>query len=504
VLEQSAVALAIGTGGAILLLLTGTEILNWYWVLLLALASLGTGLYRLRATIPSTYTLAQRIDRRLSLADALSTATYFATPDAHGDPAIRERQRQEADSIARTIDPQAAVPFKRPKYIYHAMALAAVALGLFALRYAVTGRLDLQPNLVKIALDTFFPTKTEMAKAKKPRDPLKPPPLDQGDPDSQTVQNDQAPDTPIENTDVPDVNNPQNADNSKDAAQKGRQQEDQSNDTQAENQDKGDKQSGNDANQDDAKNSKDGKQDGKQDSKQGSSNENSSLMDKLKDAMANMMNKMKPSNKDGQQSQNAQNQQKGQQDKSNQQGKQGQSQNQQSNADAQSDQQQSDSDQKQSADAKGSEKSSDKNASQDSKSGIGSADFDYDEDTETYSYTLDSRWRTLFGNREYSLIDWQKRLWIGRNQDMAKTLQRLIATSSNPVQRYELDWLKAKMKYASPMRKFKESLESAINELTRLEIIARGRIEESGKGKAQLLLIMTAELRRHSVPSTSA
>jgi len=376
VLEQSAVALAIGTGGAILLLLTGTEILNWYWVLLLALASLGTGLYRLRATIPSTYTLAQRIDRRLSLADALSTATYFATPDAHGDPAIRERQRQEADSIARTIDPQAAVPFKRPKYIYHAMALAAVALGLFALRYAVTGRLDLQPNLVKIALDTFFPTKTEMAKAKKPRDPLKPPPLDQGDPDSQTVQNDQAPDTPIENTDVPDVNNPQNADNSKDAAQKGRQQEDQSNDTQAENQDKGDKQSGNDANQDDAKNSKDGKQDGKQDSKQGSSNENSSLMDKLKDAMANMMNKMKPSNKDGQQSQNAQNQQKGQQDKSNQQGKQGQSQNQQSNADAQSDQQQSDSDQKQSADAKGSEKSSDKNASQDSKSGIGSADGD--------------------------------------------------------------------------------------------------------------------------------
>ena len=99
-------------------------------------------------------------------------------------------------------------------------------------------------------------------------------------------------------------------------------------------------------------------------------------MDKLKDAMANMMNKMKPSNKDGQQSQNAQNQQKGQQDKSNQQGKQGKSQNQEANSDAQSDQQQSDSDQKQSADAKGAEKSSDKNASQDSKSGIGSADGD--------------------------------------------------------------------------------------------------------------------------------
>jgi hypothetical protein len=375
VLDQAAVALAIGTGGAILLLLTGTEILNWYWVALLTLASLGTGLYRLRASIPTSYKLAQRIDRRLNLADALSTATYFASPDAHGDLSIRERQRQEADSIARTVDVPAAVPFKRPKYAYYALALAAVAVGLFAVRYAVTGTLDLQPNLVKIALDTFFPSKTEVAKAKKMRDPLKPPPLDQGDPDSQTVQNDQAPDTPIENTDVPDVNNPQTADNAKDSAQKGRQQEDQSNDTQGENADKGDKQAGNDANQEDgAKNSKDGKQNAKQDSKQGSPNDNSSLMDKLKDAMANMMNKMKPSNKDGQQSQNAQNQQKGQQDKSNQQGKQGKSQNQEANSDAQSDQQQSDSDQKQSADAKGSEKSSDKNASQDSKSGIGSAD----------------------------------------------------------------------------------------------------------------------------------
>ncbi len=288
-------ALAIGTGGAILLLLTGTEILNWYWVALLAIASLGTGLYRLRATIPSTYQLAQRIDRRLSLADALSTATYFASPEAHGDPSIREKQRQEADSIARTIEPAAAVPFRRPKFAYHAVALAAVALGLFGVRYAVTGRLDLEPNLVKMAFDTFFPSKPEMANAaKKPRDP-KSPPLDKGDPDGQTVQNDQVPDTPLDANDSPDANTEQTADNSKESAQKGRQQEDKSNDAQGENADKGDKQAGNDANQEDGKqgNQKDGKQNAKQDSKQGSPNENSSMMDKLKDAVANMMNKMK-------------------------------------------------------------------------------------------------------------------------------------------------------------------------------------------------------------------
>jgi hypothetical protein len=113
------------------------------------------------------------------------------------------------------------------------------------------------------------------------------------------------------------------------------------------------------------------------------------------------------------------------------------------------------------------------------------ADFDYDEDMEAYTYTLDPRWRILFGNREFALIDWQKRLLIGRGQDMAKALQRLVATSADPVQRYPLDWLKNKMQYASPMRKFKEALTNAMRELERLEIIASGRIGTSAKGKAQ-------------------
>lgn len=114
------------------------------------------------------------------------------------------------------------------------------------------------------------------------------------------------------------------------------------------------------------------------------------------------------------------------------------------------------------------------------------ADFEYSEATETYTFTLDPRWRALFGNREFALIDWAKRLEIGRGQDMAKALQRLLATSSDPVQRYALDWLKAKMQYASPIRKFRESLEAALRELKRLEIIGTGRIEISTKGKEQL------------------
>lgn len=112
----------------------------------------------------------------------------------------------------------------------------------------------------------------------------------------------------------------------------------------------------------------------------------------------------------------------------------------------------------------------------------------FDEDGAEYEYMIDPRWIRLFSGREYSLIDFEKRLQIGRGQDMAKTLQRLIATSADPVQRYSLDWLKAKMEYSSPIRKFREALLAAVHELERLEIVAKGSIEDSTKGKEQLVL----------------
>lgn len=112
----------------------------------------------------------------------------------------------------------------------------------------------------------------------------------------------------------------------------------------------------------------------------------------------------------------------------------------------------------------------------------------YNEEAENYTYTMDPRWVKLFGNQEYSLIDWDRRMQIGRNLDMAKTLQRLVATSSDPVQRFNLERLKAQMEYASPMRKFRQSLEAAVRELERLEIVSRGRIESSTKGEPQLAL----------------
>ncbi len=112
----------------------------------------------------------------------------------------------------------------------------------------------------------------------------------------------------------------------------------------------------------------------------------------------------------------------------------------------------------------------------------------YDGESETYTYILDPRWVVMFGNREYSLIDWDKRMQIGRGLDMAKTLQRLIATSANPVQWYALDGLKAQMEYSGRMRDFRDALTRAVRELERLGIIAKGCIEDSTKGKPQLAM----------------
>jgi len=380
-LDHVALAASIAMAGAILLLLTGNQILNWYWIALMVVGAIGVGVYRMRSRIPSAYTLAQRIDRRLHLADALSTATYFSSPEAEHtrtEASVRERQKEEAEQAARTVDVRVAVPFTRSRFAYPAVGLGLVAMGLFALRFAVTGSMSLEPSLVKMAFDTFFGSSNQQM-AKNNRGKLPPnvkPPVDPGSPDSPSNPNDLAPDSVLDSTEVPEVN-PDMADQVKSASQ-GPQQHDQANAEPGENGEKGDK--GNDAGQenspnDKGDNSKNGKQPDKQNSKEGLGKE-SSLMDKLRDAMANMMNKLKPQ-KDGQQQNSQSAQQNGKQDSSNQKGQQQKNQSASADKEAQQDQQQGDQgDKKQSADAKSGEKSSDKSSPQDSKSGVGSEDGD--------------------------------------------------------------------------------------------------------------------------------
>jgi hypothetical protein len=352
----------------ILLLLVGTQVLDWYWVVLLAAASLGAGLYRLRKTIPSGYKVAQRIDRRLSLADTLSTAAYFATVAGPANnrthEAVRDKQRQEAETLARTVDLHQGVPFRRSRYAYPALGLALVAFGLFAVRYAVTGSLSLEPSLVKIAYDTFFGTNPQEAKARPLKPDLKQGDIDPNSPDDTANQDQINSDSAPDSLDNPDLNDPQNE------GEQSKADQDQNGDK-ADNGDKGDP-NDSDQNSDKKNDSNNDKQDGKQDSKEGANNANSSLMDKLRDAMQNLLNKMKQGDKE-----QAQNQQKGQQNKQNSEKQKGQQQKKNGDNASSDDQQQGESgDQKQSADAEGSERSADKTTPEDARSGIGSEDGD--------------------------------------------------------------------------------------------------------------------------------
>ncbi len=336
----------IGMGGAIVLLLLGTQILDWYWVVMLVAASLGTGLYRARKKIPSTYTIAQWIDRRLNLADTLSTASYFSGNGVRGDDGVRRMQREQAETAARSVDVRQGIPFVRPRYLYPALILAAVAFGMFVLRYAVTGSLSLRPSLARIAFDTFFPAKPEQAKNRKP-DPSK---VDPGSPDS--PQSEQEREAMLEAMDSATPANPQANEQAQETKKGDRSTES----------NEGKKADGSQEDQ-----SKEGDQQaGNQDSKQGANSENSNLMDKLRDVMSNMMNKMTSSGQKSAQ----QNKSNGNSDKSNSDGKNSQNSDQKADGNSQSAQEQA----QNQADASSSDQGTDKTASPDGKSGIGASD----------------------------------------------------------------------------------------------------------------------------------
>jgi hypothetical protein len=293
-LDKGALALLIGMAGVILLLLAGTQILDWYWPVLLLVVSLGVGIYRLRKSLPSLYTLAQRIDKRLGLADSLSTAIYFA---AHPEPereAVCEVQRREAEIVAQHVDIHQALPPSRSRYLLPAAGLVVIAFGLFAVRYAVTGSLSLEPSLLKIAYDSFFGPPPQVAKNQAKRLNATPNPFDPGNPDAQSTATDQQPEDLLKAQDSSDEAKAQGDDKAKEAADKEGDKNGGEGDKQSK--DKGDDKNGKqgDNNSKDGKESADSKDKAGNQDKQGNNPSDGGVLDKIKDALANMLNKMKP------------------------------------------------------------------------------------------------------------------------------------------------------------------------------------------------------------------
>jgi len=302
-LDKGALAATIGLGGTVLLLLIGTQILEWYWVAGIAIVSLGVGAYQIRRHVPSQYQIAQRIDRKLELADTLSTATYFGENPKLGYEAVCKVQRRDAEGLAASVDLHAALPLARSRYLYPAGALLLAALGLFIVRFAILGSLDLKPSLLEMAVDTFFSTPAEQARAKAPRLDLRPEAFDPAHPNEPPSPEDLTPLIPEEGKNPSDFlkgDSQEKGDTKGDSQEKGLDNKDQQGDKE------GDKQA-------DSKDSKADKQGDSKDGQDSSQNQDQrSMLDKLRDAVDNLMNKMNSKSENKNAKSDAGKQQKGQ------------------------------------------------------------------------------------------------------------------------------------------------------------------------------------------------
>ena len=305
-LSQGVIAVCAALSVFILLLILGTEILNWYWVILIPAVTFAVALYRVRKQVPPLYVSAQIVDRRMDLADVLSTAIYFSTEGGSRAPAeIRRRQLEQAEQTAIGLDVRHAVPFTMPRSVYAMVALVLVASSLFALRYGLMRRLDLTAPMARILEDALGLDRPQNASALE-RKNLRPGEMPQDDNDSpleaqkNSDDQNQAGDPLDESNDQSNsAKPPEKNSKDQDAKADGNSGDDQQN--------QGQERASDDQNNNRPGNAKDSQnqQSGGQDSNNSNS---SSLLSKMRDAMQNLLSSMKqqPSGANAQQQQQQQ------------------------------------------------------------------------------------------------------------------------------------------------------------------------------------------------------
>ncbi len=297
-------------GGVILLLLLGTQVLDWPWLAAMCGVALIFGLVRMRRRVPAPYRVAQSVDRILDLHDTLSTAYFYNRTEHHrkSSDEIREAQLAAAERVAREVPLGRAVPFSAPKSLYAMAVLALVASSLFALRYGMSRTLDLRPPLARMIFDVFhFSPKPETKLAHK--DPKEQRikdllrqfglPID-GEGDKTAGRQKEAPSAPSSQTE--EARKQSGAGQEKTGATSAEEAKDK--------QDGSDKEQASADPSDDPRGQERGDQDQGGEQKAANSQqsansqgESSSLMDKFRDAMANLLSRLKsqPRNGDGKQ-----------------------------------------------------------------------------------------------------------------------------------------------------------------------------------------------------------
>lgn len=114
-----------------------------------------------------------------------------------------------------------------------------------------------------------------------------------------------------------------------------------------------------------------------------------------------------------------------------------------------------------------------------------------------YYFTIPRETYALWAKNLYSYIDLEKRHALERNVPLSKWLQSYAQSHAPGVHTISMDLLHLWCGYGGRLRDFRDSLTGALDELTRVGILATWSIQERGKGRQKKVMISWTRERTH-------
>ena len=155
--REGLLALAVCLVGCCSLLVLGTRYVPFVTLPLVAGIGAWVAIQRLGACLPSSYSVAQLVDLRAGLQDALSTTYHFRTAGTNWQSEdIASAQYESASKLAAKIDPRQAFPPVRSRVHRICVNLLVSAVLLFMLRIGLQAKISFEPPLASLILTAIF------------------------------------------------------------------------------------------------------------------------------------------------------------------------------------------------------------------------------------------------------------------------------------------------------------------------------------------------------------
>ncbi len=149
-------ALGMTLLGICALLLMGTRYVPAATLPLVAMFGVWMAVRRWRSTLPDDYAVAQCIDQREGLRDALSTAFHFRSAGGAWAGGVADAQYERAARAATGVRPRVVFPGIVPATQRNATILLATAALLVGLRAGLQSPLSFEPPLATVLLSSLF------------------------------------------------------------------------------------------------------------------------------------------------------------------------------------------------------------------------------------------------------------------------------------------------------------------------------------------------------------